>query len=76
MPTENPFKKGDRVLMKAIIEMADRTTAEQYAVEVLDVGTCDETFASGGNCNLPTIHFNDPESGEPDEAHAEDFLPC
>lgn len=65
------FKVGDRLRMNELPPgVAD--------VIVTDVGVCDEDLGpdEAGNpteCGKLTVHYLDPETGEPDEAHAEDF---
>lgn len=47
-------------------------------VTVIEIGTCTEDLGPDpqGNpieCGMPTVVFNDPESGELDEVHAAEF---
>lgn len=64
----HPFKVGDRLRMNLLPEDVGR----QMAVTVTDVGVCEED--DGGDlCGEPTVHFADPQTGQPDEAHASDF---
>lgn len=60
------FQVGDRLRMKGLpAGIAD--------VTVTGVGVCDDPDGPAGCCGKPTVLFNDPQSGEPDEGHAEDF---
>jgi hypothetical protein len=64
--SNNPFRPGDKVRMAIVPPgVAD--------VSVMEIGTCDEQHG-GEPCGEPTITFADPETGEPDEAHADDFV--
>lgn len=59
------FQVGDRAHMNMLPPgVADIT--------VTGTGTCGDDH-NGSPCPKPTIIYADPESGEPDEAHAEDF---
>lgn len=60
-----PFEVGDIVHMTLLPPgVAD--------VEVTGIGTCGDDH-DGTPCPKPTITYLDPQSGEEDEAHAEDF---
>ena len=55
------FQVGDRLHMNLLPPgVAD--------VTVTGLGECDDD-----GCGKPTVCFLDPQSGEPDEGHAEDF---
>lgn len=63
---DNPFKVGETVHMKQLPPgVAD--------VTVTALGECDDQQGDGSLCGQPTVWFNDPQSGEPDEGHASDF---
>lgn len=67
-PIEHPFKVGDRLRMNLLPEDVGR----QMAVTVTDVGVCGDDD-DGDPCGELTVHFADPQTGQPDEAHAADF---
>jgi len=59
------FQVGDRAHMKLLPPgVAD--------VTITGIGVCDDPEDSDA-CGKPTVTFLDPQSGEPDEGHADDF---
>jgi hypothetical protein len=69
--TTNPFQVGDRLRMREL-------PAGVADITVTALGVCDDDQGpdEAGNpteCGKPTVVFTDPQSGEEDEGHAEDF---